>query len=212
MRISLKTQNVIPLSAIVLVCISLAWILTFGLVSLPDVEQAIKAIGGSTVIGIVSVWLAFLIPAEFKHSLVFFRIKNALPGHRFISLCQRDVRIDPQEFDRRVLKGRNDLIPVEQNRLWYAEVYRKVQNELEVASVHRSFLLYRDAAVVVLLIAFLLVSDWLFFQRVASSGYLSVLTAVESLLLCLAANNIGKRFVTTSVAMFLSLKLPPEGS
>ncbi|MEZ8195976.1 hypothetical protein [Vibrio cortegadensis] len=145
----MKANNIVPLSVLM--------VLQFTLISLVnqsafDISYAdiLKDTGGAMlVIGAISGWLSHLMPAELKSILVFWRWNNVLPGHRFIQLSEKDRRIDTvilkarvSEFD--LLKQNNS----EQNSYWYKEFYRPSNKQDEVASTHRAYLLYRDAAAV----------------------------------------------------------------
>ena len=63
----------------------------------------VKDTGGSMVaIGTIAGLLSHLISAEYKSMLVFWRWRNVLPGHRFIQLAEKDMRIDSKIFKARI--------------------------------------------------------------------------------------------------------------
>ena len=98
------------------------------------------------------IWLAvtiFIIVLEgvFKNSakefLVFWKLRNRLPGHRaFSRIGPEDSRIDMERLARLFPNG----VPEdekEQNKEWF-HLYRQYQNELQVFHSHKVFLLTRD--------------------------------------------------------------------
>ena len=205
-KTSLKTQNVTSLSCITLFCLVSAWLVVYGYDGMPEMKKIITALGGSAVVGILSVWIAHLVPQSVKHALVFCRIRHALPGHRFISLSHADVRVDSEVLLNKLPELRKETInPEKQNQIWYRDIYRPLNERVEIAAAHGSFLLYRDAAMVILILimgmlvlagyGYLLDGNALLFQvGLVLTGWF--------LLLVVAANNAGKRFVTTAVSIF----------
>jgi hypothetical protein len=78
--------------------------------------------------------LCSIFPASLKHSIVFLRWKNPLPGSRaFTEWCYRDERVSKEELVKRY--GELPTDPGEQNRLWY-KIYKEKQNETVVYSSH----------------------------------------------------------------------------
>ncbi|ELL4669641.1 hypothetical protein Q5V23_003507 [Vibrio fluvialis] len=205
--LSLKAKNIVPLSVLVvfqLIAISVVNRQTFD-TSLLDI---LKDTGGAMlVISVLAGWLSHLIPADLKNSLVFLRWRNVLPGHRFIQLAEKDTRIDIDLFKTRVadyesLKSDNK----NQNSYWYREFYRPVTNQDEVASTHKSYLLYRDAAAVSLISAVILVLTKLLIDiQMAQIGFNSVwVFAIAIIGFIVAARNAGQRMVTTAIAVRLT--------
>ena len=146
-------------------------------------------------------------PAEVKSVLVFWRWSNVLPGHRFIQLSEKDRRIDTVLLKARVseydlLKQNNS----EQNSHWYKEFYRPSNKQDEVASTHRAYLLYRDAAAVSFVSAFaLLVAKQFLGEYLLEVSYQSLWVFVVAIAgFSIAARNAGNRLVTTAVAISLS--------
>lgn len=202
---SLKAKNIAPLSVLVvfqLIAISVVNHQTFD-TSLLDI---LKDTGGAMlVISVLAGWLSHLIPADLKNALVFLRWRNVLPGHRFIQLAEKDTRIDIDLFKTRVadyesLKSDNK----NQNSYWYREFYRPVTNQDEVASTHKSYLLYRDAAAVSLISAAILVLTKLLGEYLSEVSYQSLWVFVVAIAgFSIAARNAGNRLVTTVIAVSL---------
>jgi len=139
--------------------------------------------------------------------LVFLRFKCALPGHRFIQLSRTDSRIDFELLKRRVPDfeklNEDGLL---QNQYWYKEIYRPIVNELEVASAHKTYLLYRDATAISLISIMILGATQFLLPRI--SGVINpkglIVLALFFLGFAVAASSTGRRLVTTSVAIYLS--------
>jgi hypothetical protein len=208
-KLSLKAQNVASLSALTLFVLSLALIVTNGQMSLELLPSLIPAAEALAVTGVVAIWFSYLIPADIKHILVFFRLRDVLPGHRFIGLSEKDPRIGGEALENIVddfAEKRCD--PALQNQFWYSEIYRSSKDAPEVISVHKSFLLYRDMASVLLVCLMLYIGGKQFFQPLSlilDEKGMVVIGGFVCLFL-IAANSSGKRFVTTAVAVYLSLK------
>ncbi|NOJ08741.1 hypothetical protein BCT41_01910 [Vibrio splendidus] len=204
--ISMKANNIVPLSVLM--------VLQFTVISLVNQSSfdisyvnILKDTGGAMLaIGAISGWLSHLMPAEVKSVLVFWRWSNVLPGHRFIQLSEKDRRIDTVLLKARVseydlLKQNNS----EQNSHWYKEFYRPSNKQDEVASTHRAYLLYRDAAAVSFVSAFaLLVAKQFLGEYLLEVSYQSLWVFVVAIAgFSIAARNAGNRLVTTAIAVSL---------
>ncbi|MCP8687160.1 hypothetical protein [Marinobacterium sedimentorum] len=206
---NLKAQNVAPLGLLVLSSLLLAVILTYGVDELPELKHVIAELGGLAAITALSVLLTYLLPANMKHCLIYLRFSNALPAHRFCRLMAFDPRVDQLRL-KALLPDLPTLADegTAQNIYWYRHIYQPVRDAELVKGVHKAFLLYRDTATALLVIALLLnVSNlaeaWFLFQSMqVSMGFLIVIY-VEALLMGLAAHNCGNRFVTTAVTEFV---------
>ncbi|MEZ8790250.1 MULTISPECIES: hypothetical protein [Vibrio] len=202
----MKANNIVPLSVLM--------VLQFTVISLVNQSSfdisyvnILKDTGGAMLaIGAISGWLSHLMPAEVKSVLVFWRWSNVLPGHRFIQLSEKDRRIDTVLLKARVseydlLKQNNS----EQNSHWYKEFYRPSNKQDEVASTHRAYLLYRDAAAVSFVSAFaLLVAKQFLGEYLLEVSYQSLWVFVVAIAgFSIAARNAGNRLVTTAIAVSL---------
>lgn len=149
---------------------------------------------------LVSVLLLGILPDGLKASLVFWRLKNPLPGNRaFSHHAQNDPRIDintlinkHEELPRR---------PADQNRLWY-QIYKKHEKEERIANSHKEYLLTRDITQLSFfyLILFGMAAGFVFNVESVLEGYISIL-ALVFVLSALAARNYGIRFVTNVLAI-----------
>lgn len=205
--ISLKTQNLVPLSALALLQLLAAYFVTQGTINLSQLNSLASTGGATLALSVITAWFSYLLPTDIKNSLVFLRLKGALPGHRFIELSRADSRIDFELLKRRVPNFEalwEDSI--QQNQYWYREIYRPVVNELEVASVHKAYLLYRDATAISLICLVILGFSQLLIPIVPTVINLKGMATLALFLLGfgIAANVTGRRFVTTSVAIHLS--------
>lgn len=206
-KVSLKTQNVAPLTLLMLVVLVVAHFVTIGSINITMLSSWSSDAGLLGLFGTVCILLSHLIPAEWKHMLIFFRLQDVLPGHRFIQLSENDPRIDSEALTESLELTSVDINdPVKQNSLWYQKVYQPHRDKTEIASAHKSFLLYRDAAIVCLFllvivsVALLVLGE--FSSVIDVKGLVSI--AILSSAFVLAAQNAGKRFVTTALAVFLA--------
>lgn len=206
-KLSLKTQNILPLSMLILFQCALAYALALS--DSADLNDKLLTRASSVLLlmGTVTGWLSFLLPAGVKNALVFLRITKALPGHRFVQLCADDPRIDI-EYLKSVTPEYEALTadPVKQNQYWYNKIYRPLVDNREVASAHKAFLLYRDAAAVSIILIVCMVVAGAFISSVRATQSVSFVMAM--VVCCFgfltAANFAGKRFVTTTVAIYLA--------
>ncbi|MEY8200153.1 MAG: hypothetical protein RPS47_12995 [Colwellia sp.] len=207
MKVSLKTQNIAPLSTLVLLQLLAIIYISYGYLDKKLLSEINEAGGAILAIGSLAALMSYLMSAEMKSKLIFLRLNHALPGHRFIQLANADPRIEKKKFKRSV-DNYDALVSdhVNQNSYWYNEFYRPVINHNVVASTHRSYLLYRDAAVVSLLLGITFAVAKLAFKPVmADLGYINlfVFSAAFGCFL-LAGQNAGKRLVTSAIAIRLS--------
>ena len=157
------------------------------------------------VAGTFATVLNSLLSADRKATLVYWRIKNALPGHRaFSSYARLDPRINPQRL-LKAFRGDFPTDPAEQNAAWY-KLYRPLRDDVIVRSAHKVFLLLRDytALSVFFLIIF---GPWSLIKldsKIAALGYIGLLV-VQYLIVRLAASNAGIRMVTSVLALKTAL-------
>ena len=147
--------------------------------------------------------LSGLISAELKAILVFWRVKNALPGHRvFTKLAQRDARIDMNDLRKKL--GDIPRAAKEQNTCWF-KLYKKHESAPTVENPHRSFLLARDLASIALIFSigggFGLAFGGVKFTTVAL--YVVVMLA-QYFLLAVVARNHGNRLVCNVIVEHLA--------
>lgn len=144
---------------------------------------------------ILAVILAGVLGDTGKARVVFWRLRNPLPGCRaFTRFVHEDPRINSAALMAKL--GEFPAEPRQQNALWY-KLYKLQAEKATVAHAHKVYLLTRDLAAVsaVLLCLFsvaVIVSNMALRLKLGYTGYLLfqyVITAV-------AARNYGNRFVT----------------
>lgn len=91
---------------------------------------------------IIALILTGIVSSENKARLAFFRIKNALPGHRvFSDLIKNDARIDINRLVKKL--GNLPQSPKDQNSVWYS-LYKRYTQSVIVKDAHKKFLLSRE--------------------------------------------------------------------
>jgi hypothetical protein len=136
-----------------------------------------------------------LLPASWKATLVFWRIKNALPGSRaFTELAKRDPRIDASRL--RTKLGKAPTTPRDENAVWY-RWYKAVQDHVTVQEAHKQFLLNRDLTGISFL--FLVFGTLAIGPSGASPVNVAVylvITMLQYVVFSIVARNHGNRFVS----------------
>ncbi|MGI2099184.1 hypothetical protein [Shewanella glacialipiscicola] len=204
--ISLKTQNLPLLAILVVTQVGVA----YGL-SHPDFDwKGIEVFtADSVVMAIITVLVALfssLLPASIKHQLVYLRLNNALPGHRFMKLAANDQRIDVSLLEQKIHSFMPPNASAEQqNQVWYRHIYQPLQNDPLIKDAHKALLLWRDSMTVSLVTGLLLVIGGVNVPWVAKIfEHYSLSVPFCFVFACgLAANNCGKRMVTNAVAIWL---------
>lgn len=142
-----------------------------------------------------------------KAALVFWRLRNPLPGTRAFTRdnLDRDPRIDKGKL-RAVVGGELPRWPREQNSTWYG-LYRSVEADPRVQGVHTEYLILRDLTwfSVVLLLASVL-SLAIGRRHAPEVGAVGVVLALLYFLLQRAASERGHRFVNTVLAVVCTSK------
>ena len=209
MEKDLKTQNIRSLTAIYVGAIFLVSAVHWG------VEEAFEfSIGLGEHVLIAAVITAFggvlsnSLPNSVKHTLVYWRYRNVLSGHRCRTICTKDPRMHLDDLKHQWPDlFLHEMNPYEQNAYWYRKIYFTVRNTPEVAQAHRSFLLFRDAATG-LLILFVGMVVWLVVSEIVSpvqsmSIWSSVVLLIVYALVSQAARQSGNRMVANAVAVAL---------
>lgn len=146
---------------------------------------------------------AGIISPENKARLVFWRFKNALPGHRvFTSLAASDSRLSMKELSIKL--GSIPEEPREQNTVWYS-IYKHYSDAVIVREAHRFFLLARDLCSIAFLFAILGSPGILIFQQEVTWALTHLaLMSFLYLVLALVARNHGNRLVCNVLAEYLN--------
>ena len=201
---SLKRQNT-PLLAVVLIC---NLIIFAGVTSGSAILDGIRKQSFETIVQLAPAGLALLAVSVLSHQLspnakariVFFRWSDPLPGSRAFSLyAERDPRIDLPNLARRF--GPLPTTAREQSVLWY-KLYQTVEGHMQVRDANQQYLLWRDCAAILVLLAVVLVP---------MAGVLTGMLPPPALLLSLllaqfgltvrAARVNGERLITNVLAL-----------
>lgn len=143
--------------------------------------------------------LSALFSPDLKASLIFWRVRHALPGHRaFTRYVDGDARIDVAALEQRI--GAFPTAPVAQNAEWY-RIYRLHRNDDAVLDANRRFLLFRDLATVSLLLAVGVPIALKLAGLGIAIGPAGAVFVVQYLLSSIAAQQAGIRFVRTVLAI-----------
>lgn len=149
---------------------------------------------------LVAVLLNDFFPSGAKASIVFWRLKDVLPGHRaFSEHAETDPRINVAELKEKI--GEFPENPRDQNSFWY-KIFQKHQSNVIVSDSHKRFLLFRDSACLTLLIIVptwiaLILSDVSALKLAALVGGL----VLQFLWLSISARNSGIRLVQNVLAL-----------
>lgn len=139
--------------------------------------------------------------AETKATLVYWRRRDALPGHHaFSRYAAEDSRIDLERL-RKAFKGAFLKAPAEQNATWY-KLYKSVRNDVMVLDANRVFLLLRDYASLsaLFVVIFGLGGFVLMGSKLVAAEYVGALV-LQYLIVRTAAANAGVRLVTNVLAL-----------
>lgn len=130
-----------------------------------------------------------------KEVVVFWRLKNRLPGHRAFSyIGPRDPRIDMNKFKHMFPHGPPSN-PQEQNAEWY-RLFRQHQDKVQVFQSHKAFLLTRDlTSLTIVFIPLGLFGHFLLENKIDMIFYHLMLLFVLYGIISFAARNYGERFV-----------------
>ncbi len=149
---------------------------------------------------LVAVYLNDLLPSNAKASIIFWRFKDALPGHRaFSEHAESDPRIDLVGLRKKI--GDFPQSPREQNTCWY-RLFQKHLSNVIVNDAHKRFLLFRDSSSLTLLI--IAIAGIAAVLSGVPLGILALLVgglAVQFLWLTLSARNTGIRLVQNVLAL-----------
>jgi hypothetical protein len=203
---SLKTKNLKYVSAVLALDFLLIWAVLSGhdMTTIADRNNPPSRLLANGLIAsavpAIALLLSYLVPAQLKANLVFWRKKNALPGCRaFSELAYKDQRIDISALRRKVGDFPSD--PQDQNTLWY-RLFKKHESQILVQEAHQRFLFFRDIASISLLLLSVLVLI-VAFAKSFSINHVYGLTVVltQYLLFMVAARNTGNRFVQSVLAL-----------
>lgn len=206
MAVSLKTQNIAMLIPYAVWCLSLyAVFLTGDDNSWQNIESYFDNFTAkdgmvAALSPIIVFVLSGILNADIKSIIVFWRIKNPLPGNRvFTELGPKDARIDMNKIGQIV--GTVPTEPKQQNSLWY-KYSKKYQDSLTVKTAYKHFLLARDMTAITLVMLVPLPFSVIIINKNWQGAfiYFGILLG-QYILLTLVAQNHGKRFACNVLAV-----------
>ena len=157
-----------------------------------------KAVLG-LVLPLVTLILDGIVHADTKAILVYWRLRNPLPGSQaFTKHGPSDTRVDMKSLER--VHGPFPVSANQQNQLWY-KLFKAAENQPSVSQAHRTSLLTRDLAS----LSFALVPLGAILGAALRVGILPwavlvTVLALQFIVLRKVAANSGRRFVTTVLA------------
>ena len=198
----IATKHLLPIVAVY--AATVAWL---SLDRVTAVTSALEHLGAAALGGLILLVLQEVVPRPVKEALIFFRLRDRLPGCRAFSvIAARDPRVDPVELG--VLLPSVPMTGIEQNALWYRWL-KAVESDPAISDNHHRFLALRDAAVLLLLLglatplfAFLKLQHW-HWHWFALSGvfigaYLVTGFAARNAAIRLVGNVIARKVATTT--------------
>lgn len=203
-----------------LVLLAIADMLTVLLFVVPEMlidttltQVAIGRILTTTLMPVLVLLVVNVLPHDIKSMLVYWRPRGILPGcEAFTKYGPGDNRIDMTALKKNV--GALPTDPIEQNAKWY-RLYKLVSNEPEVAEAQKLFLMYRDMAVLsLLLILPFPVTLYFVGSSVGAQWLAAAIISVQYLLTAISARWSGIRFVCNVLAVHSAKKVtaPKTGS
>lgn len=147
----------------------------------------------------LAIALTTILNAHFKAVIVYWRLKDPLPGARAFSMhVYKDPRIDPRLLERSM--GRLPSDPGEQNRVWY-RLLKGLEGNAGIAQSHREVLLLRDYAALTFILALASVATpWLANSPFVAKVYMGCMLA-QYMLARLSAAVAGVRLVANVLAL-----------
>lgn len=151
--------------------------------------------------GLLITVLNALVSSDLKATLVFWKWRYALPGHRsFSQYAPSDTRISLPKLSK-MFKGNLPTLPAEQNAAWY-KLFKTVQSNSVISDSHKTFLLLRDyTSISVLLTLTLAPAAFMMLENKHVGFAYGGLLLLQYLIVRQAAANVGVRMVTNVLAL-----------
>lgn len=158
-------------------------------------ESSLLKVLLSSILGSILVKiLTDILTPQLKHVIIFWRLKDTLPGHRaFSEMVNKDPRIDKENLEKRLESFPSE--PIDQNRLWY-KIYQKYKNDELILDSHSKFLFFRDSCVLTIFVFVVSIAICVVL-KVTQFQFLLVISyqILQLLILMIAGRNTGNRFV-----------------
>lgn len=168
-------------------------------------------LGSAVLIPVLVILVVNVLPSSVKAMLVYWRRFGWLPGSEaFTRYGPSDLRVDMDALRKNV--GAWSEEPKEQNAKWF-KLYKLVETVTEVAATQKDFLLYRDMAVLSLLLVGPTVAALLLWgAHVAAVWTAAAILLVQYLLTAVSARHAGERFVCNVLALHSARKITAQKS
>ncbi|WP_244107675.1 hypothetical protein [Burkholderia gladioli] len=205
---SLKRRNMMWLVAAGIADVIALLLLVFHrpLSDFTDDKMAAMRASLSVLLPVPILLLSYLLSQSQKAMIVFWRLKNPMPGSRAFSVhAQSDVRIDLDALRKNV--GEFPVDERAQNSMWY-RLYKLVQDDTTVLESHQNYLMFRDIAAMSLLMV-VLAPVALAMAGIAGGtiAWCSLFFVAQYLLTAIASRNNGVRFVQNVLAIHATKKV-----
>ncbi|MDP9607496.1 UNVERIFIED_ORG: hypothetical protein J2W38_007321 [Variovorax paradoxus] len=205
---TLKGRNLAWLVATLVLDVLVLLVIAFhtAIDDLTPTKVAVIRASLTTLLPVPALILSSLISSDHKAILVFWRLQHPLPGARAFSVhAPADPRIDLEKLKKNV--GEFPDAQREQNSKWYG-LYKQVDSDPSVVDSHKNYLLFRDIAVMSLLLVpvlplamYLIGADWTRIS-ISAAWFLG-----QYLITAFAARTTGIRFVQNVLAVHASRKV-----
>ncbi len=200
---SLKRQNSPAVASVLfadIIILAAASTWPFDLRSVGWWEQIAGRAVVFAVVPVIVLLLASLLPSAIKATLIFWRIRSVLPGHRaFDKATLSDPRIDVSRLQKHI--GPFPTTPEQQNATWY-RLFKKVEQDSSIQHAHGQYLLLRDiAALSALLFLFAIALSLIPVVRAQVGAAAVTLLATQYVLAALSARFQGEGLVKSVLAM-----------
>ncbi len=147
---------------------------------------------------VVAMLASSVLPANFRAAIVYWRIRDVLPGYRaFSKYAVSDPRIDVASLRNNI--GAFPTTPKEQNSRWY-KLLSKVDTAPQIVDAHSRFLLFRDITGLSLLLMVLAPAFMFISGKDTAAVALGIFTG-QFVIASLAARFSGQRLVANVLAL-----------
>lgn len=205
---SLKRRNMLWLVAVGIVDVIALLVLAFHRPVDDFTADKMTALRSSltVLLPVPILFLSYFFSHSQKAVIVFWRIRNPMPGSRAFSVhAPADARIDLDALKKNVGEFPDDERA--QNSMWY-RLYKLVENDVSVLESHQNYLMFRDIAAMSILLVPLVPAVLFFFGNKPSVVALSAIVfAVQYLITAVAARNSGIRFVQNVLSIHATKKV-----
>lgn len=200
MEISYKTQAAIQFLAPTAILYTLygAYLINQDWPSLSLIE---KNSAGLAVMAIAAMLAQDLVPKPIKEWIVFWRIKERLPGHRaFTSRFMKNPEIDKDHIDN---FEELSIASAETQQRHFLRLYKKVSEKKSITHYSQRYIAWRDLSSLLLILIFVTIPVLSSFEsnRAVEAGVTLTGTALAALCLTIIAARNSANALVTQVLM-----------